>query len=139
MEAREAASADRIGNVVAPTDEQIAGFIQSSFRSVWTLELLLHLARTEDRGWTAQELVDALRASDSIVSHGLQALLAAGLIVVDEDAGARYRPASADLAALADGAARLYAQRPDAVRRLIVGAGADSLSAVADAVRLRRD
>ena len=124
---------------VAPGDEQIAGFIKSSFRSVWTLELLLHLARAEDRGWSPQELVDALRASDSIVSQGLEALLAAGLIVVDEAAGARYRPASADLGALADGAARLYAQRPDAVRRLIVGAGADSLSAFADAFRLRRD
>jgi hypothetical protein len=124
---------------VTPTDEQIAGFIQSSFRSVWTLELLLHLARTEDRGWTPQELVDALRASDSIVSRGIEALLAAGLIVVDEAAGARYRPASADLAALSDGAARLYAQRPDAVRRLIVGAGSDGLAAFADAFRLRRD
>ena len=124
---------------MAPDDEQIAGFIKSSFRSVWTLELLLHLARTEDRGWTEQELVDVLRASDSIVSQGLEALLAAGLIVVDEAAGARYRPASADLAALADGAARLYSQRPDAVRRLIVGAGGDSLSAFADAFRLRKD
>ena len=124
---------------MAPTDEQIADFIRSSFRSVWTLELLLHLARAEDRAWTGDELVGALRASDSIVTQGLAALLAAGLIVVDEAAGARYRPASADLAALADGAARLYAQRPDAVRRLIVGAGSDSLSAFADAFRLRRD
>ena len=124
---------------MAPTDEQIAGFIQSSFRSVWTLELLLHLARSEDRGWTPQELVDVLRASDSIVSQGLEALLAAGLIVVDDAAGARYRPASANLAALADGAARLYSQRPDAVRRLIVGSGTDGLAAFADAFRLRRD
>ena len=122
-----------------PTDQQIAGFIQSSFRSVWTLELLLHLARAEDRAWTGDELVGALRASDAIVAQGLDALLAAGLIVVDEAAGARYRPASAELAALADGAARLYSQRPDAVRRLIVGAGGDSLSAFADAFRLRKD
>ena len=124
---------------MAPDDEQIAGFIQSSFRSVWTLELLLHLARTEDRGWTPQELVDVLRASDSIVSQGLETLMAAGLIVVDDAAGARFRPASPNLAALVDGSARLYAQRPDAVRRLIVGASDDSLSAFADAFRLRRD
>ena len=124
---------------MAPTDQQIAGFIGSSFRSVWTLELLLHLARTEDRAWTPDELVSALRASVSIVTQGLDALVAAGLIVVDEAAGARYRPASAELAALADGAARLYAQRPDAVRRLIVGASTDGLSAFADAFRLRRD
>jgi hypothetical protein len=122
-----------------PTDQQIAGFITSSFRSVWTLELLLHLARAEERSWTADELVGALRASGSIVAQGLEALLAAGLIVVDEAAGARYRPASAELAALAEGAARLYAQRPDAVRRLIVGASESGLAAFADAFRLRRD
>jgi hypothetical protein len=126
-------------DALTPTDQQIAGFITSSFRSVWTLELLLHLARTEDRSWTPDELVGALRASASIVAHGLEALLAAGLIVEDEDAGARYRPASAELAALAEGAARLYAQRPDAVRRLIVGASESGLAAFADAFRLRRD
>ena len=124
---------------MAPTDQDIAGFIRSSFRSIWTLELLLHLAREPDRAWTPKELVGSLRASEAIVARGLEALLTAGLIVVDEAAGARFRPASADLAALADGAARLYAQRPDAVRRLIVGASDDSLSAFADAFRLRRD
>jgi hypothetical protein len=40
---------------VPPTDQDIAGFIRSSFRSVWTLELLLHLARGPDRAWTAEE------------------------------------------------------------------------------------
>ena len=122
-----------------PNDQQIAGFIRSSFRSVWTLELLLHLARTEDRSWTADELVGSLRASESIVAQGLEALLAAGLIVADEAAGARYRPASPELADLADGAARLYGQRPDAVRRLIVGGSEGDLAAFADAFRLRRD
>jgi len=80
-----------------------------------------------------------LRASESIVAQGLEALLAAGLILVDDPAGARYRPASAELAALAEGAARLYAQRPDAVRRLIVGVSEGGLAAFADAFRLRRD
>jgi hypothetical protein len=123
-----------------PTDQQIAGFISSSFRSVWTLELMLHLARTGDRAWTADELVGALRASGSIVATGLDSLLAAGLIVVDEAAGARYRPVSPALAALAEGAGRLYAQRPDAVRRLIVGSTDEgALAAFADAFRLRRD
>ena len=124
---------------MSPTDQDIAGFIRSSFRSVWTLELLLQLARSSDRAWTPGELVGSLRASEAIVARGLEALLAAGLIVVDADAGARFRPVSLDLAALVDGSARLYAQRPDAVRRLIVGASDDSLSAFADAFRLRRD
>jgi hypothetical protein len=125
-------------SALTPTDQEIAGFIRSSFRSVWTLELLLHLSRAADRAWTADELVGALRASDAIVARGLDALLAAGLIVVDEAAGARFRAASPRLAALVEGAGRLYAQRPDAVRRLIV-AGEDGLAAFSDAFRLRRD
>ncbi len=122
-----------------PTDQDIAGFIRANFRSVWTLELLLHLKHHGERGWAPAELVGALRASDAIVAQGLAMLLAAGLIVVDEGGQASYRPATRDLAALADGAERLYAARPDAVRRLIVGTGEDGLAAFADAFRLRRD
>lgn len=122
-----------------PTDQEIATFIRGSFRSVWTLELLLHLRDHGERAWSAAELVGALRASDAIVAQGIDSLFAAGLIIVDAERNASYRPASDDVAALADGAARLYAQRPDAVRRLIVGATEDGLAAFADAFRLRRD
>jgi DNA-binding transcriptional regulator PaaX len=122
-----------------PSEQELAGFIRSSFRSVWTLELLCHLKRHPDRAWSHAELVQALRASESIVTTGLEALLAAGLIVVEEDGSARYGPAGSDLNALAEGAETLYAQRPDAVRRLIVGRGEDSVAAFADAFRLRRD
>jgi hypothetical protein len=122
-----------------PTDQEIATFIRGSFRSVWTLELLLHLRDHGDRAWGGPELVGALRASDAIVAQGIDSLFAAGLIIVDSERNASYRPVSKEVAALADGAARLYAQRPDAVRRLIVGATEDGLAAFADAFRLRRD
>ncbi len=122
------------------TDErELAGFIRSTFRSVWTLELLLYLKEHKDRSWARPELVQGLRASDSIVATGLECLLAAGLIIVEGDGNVCYRPASPGLEALAEGAERLYAQRPDAMRRLIVDPGADGLTAFADAFRLRRD
>ncbi len=122
-----------------PSEQELAGFIRSTFRSVWTLELMLHLKQHGGRPWSPAELVQSLRASDSIVANGLASLLAAGLIIVEEDGGARYRPVSADVEALAEAAEALYAQRPDGVRRLIVDPDADGVSAFAEAFRLRRD
>jgi hypothetical protein len=120
------------------SEDEIANFIRSSFRSVWTLELLLLLKR-DPRSWPRDAIVAALRASDLIVAQGLDALTAAGLAIVDEGGNAAYRPASPAAAALVDGAEALYARSPDAVRRLIVGAFADPLAAFADAFRLRKD
>ena len=120
------------------SDDEVSSFIRSSFRSIWSLELLLLLKR-EPRPWPRAELVAALRASEVIVAHGLEALTAAGLVSVDEEGQAAYRPASKDLARLAEGADSLYARSPDAVRRLIVGAIPNPLAAFADAFRLRRN
>jgi DNA-binding transcriptional regulator GbsR (MarR family) len=113
-------------------------FIRSSFRSVWSIELLLLLKR-EPRPWTREEIVSALRASDLVVSQGLDALVAAGLVAVEEGGRASYRPASPDTAALVDAAETHYARSPDAVRRMIVDASTGSLGAFADAFRLWKD
>jgi hypothetical protein len=120
------------------SDDEVASFIRSSFRSVWSLELLLLLKR-EPRCWPRAELVAFLRASEIIVANGLEALTAAGLAVTDEAGNAAYRPASDDIGRLADGTESLYARSPDAVRRLIVGTIANPLTAFADAFRLRKE
>jgi hypothetical protein len=120
------------------SDDEVANFIRSSFRSVWSLELLLLLKR-EPRLWARAELVGALRASDLIVAQGLEGLTAAGLALIDEAGSAAYRPASADIARLVEGAESLYARSPDAVRRLIVGAIPNPLAAFADAFRWRKE
>jgi len=114
-------------------------FLRDTFRSVWSLELMLHLERAPKRGFQAAELVEALRASQAIVDQSLGALLAAGLIVVEEDGAARYAPANARLAELAADARAMYASRPDAVRRIIVSGAASGATAFADAFRFRRD
>ena len=120
-------------------DQDVASFIRSSFRSVWAIELMLHLKRNSGRGWQRQELVEALRASDLVVANALEALVAAGLCLTLEDGAVRYAPASPDIERLADATEELYARKPDAVRRLIVAAAGDGLAAFADAFRLRRD
>jgi hypothetical protein len=118
--------------------DHVSSFIRSSFRSVWSLEVLLLLKR-EPRAWSDAEIVAALRASDLIVSQSLAGLGDAGLVVTDAAGRSEFRPASEEAAAMVAEAANLYAQSPDAVRRLILGSSTSGLEAFADAFRLRKD
>jgi DNA-binding IclR family transcriptional regulator len=118
-------------------DEELLGFIGSSFRSVWALELLLLLKR-ERRTWAKSELVATLRASDLVVSKALDSLVAAGLASVDDE-GAAYMPVSGEVAMRIDEAEQLYLTRPNAVRRAIVSAETSSATAFANAFRLKKD
>jgi hypothetical protein len=121
-----------------PSDEDVTGFISATFRSVWALEVLLFLKQAPERSWDRSELVAALRASDSVIAHSVDGLLAAGL-AVSEGGRTRYGPASVQLARLVHATEAHYAQRPDATRRLIILPRHDGLSAFADAFRLRKD
>ncbi|MGZ8284908.1 MAG: hypothetical protein ACXW27_05920 [Allosphingosinicella sp.] len=118
---------------------EVVEFIRSHFRSVWSLELLLHLRRHPDRFWSTAELVEVLRASQAVVATGIETLLAGGLIVVQKDGGARYAPASPDLDERVGETEEVYGRKPDAVRRLIVLSANSGVTAFADAFRLRRD
>jgi hypothetical protein len=119
-----------------PAENDLTGFIRSSFRSIWSLELLLLLKRNM-RPWTHEEIVRTLRASDLIVSQSLQTLACGGLIVIGENDDVIYRPASRRLSLMADEVEDLYARSPDAIRRLIV-TSSSGLAAFADAFRLRK-
>jgi hypothetical protein len=122
-----------------PTDEEIAGFIRDTFRSIWALEVLLVLKSETDRTWPRAELVSALRASDAVIDGSIAGLLAAGLVVIEEGGLVRYAPAGAALAGLVEATEAVYRQKPDSVRRLIILPRHDGLSAFSDAFRLRRD
>lgn len=122
-----------------PGKQEVTRFIRSTFRSVWSLELLCHLRNHADRDWRPDELVAALRASDLIVSHSLAALTAAGLVVMHGNCAVRYQPATPALEAQVAAVVQLYAKSPDAVRRLIVSSAARELAAFADAFRIRSE
>jgi hypothetical protein len=122
---------------VTGPDDDLLRFIGSSFRSVWSLELLL-LMRRDARLWSKPELVSMLRASDLVVTKALDELLAAGIITLEGD-GARYMPASDDIRRHVEEVGKLYSTRPDAVRRAIVASGTSGATAFADAFRLRKD
>lgn len=120
-------------------EKDLTSFLRSTFQSVWSLELLFLLRRDMGRLWSRSEMVTALRASDLVVSQAVQDLIAAGLVVPESDDCVRYSPLSDELNALVAEAQELYAKSPDAVRRLIIRARSDSLSAFADAFKFRRD
>jgi hypothetical protein len=120
-------------------DQDVASFISSSFRSVWAIELLLHLKRNQEHDWSTADLVQAMRASELVVSSGLASLLSAGLVVQDASGASRYAPASPEIERLAEATEALYAKKPDAVRRIIVTSASDGVAAFADAFRLRRE
>ena len=122
--------------MASPSDDLLR-FIGSSFRSVWALELILILKR-EPRVWARDELVSTMRASELVVSKAVDALVAAGLASV-EGHGVTYMPINDAVAACVDELEKLYAVRPDAVRRAIVSASATGATAFAEAFKLRRD
>ena len=68
---------------------EVSSFICSTFRSAWSVELLLFLKRNRERSWSHAEIVAALRGSDLVVSQGAEAMLAAGLVLIEEDGLAR--------------------------------------------------
>ena len=118
-------------------DQDLLTFIGSSFRSVWALELVLVL-KSEPKVWTRPELVTTMRASELVVSKALDSLVAAGLASLEGE-GARYMPVSDQVAECVEQAERLYSSRPNAVRRAIIAASTDGVTAFADAFRLRKD
>jgi hypothetical protein len=120
-------------------DRELVDLLRGSIRSVWNLELLLFMARNAQRGWRADDLVRELRASDFIVSEGLQTLQTAGLASPAGEGTHRYLPASGDLDRLVQQLERQYRERPQSVTRAIFSAPNDKLQTFADAFRLKRD
>jgi hypothetical protein len=120
-----------------PDDNDLLAFAASSFSSVWALELLLVL-KSQRRSWPQAELVTTLRASELVVAKALDSLLAAGLVSIDDD-GIAYVPVNDEVASKVDSIEKLYAARPNTVRRAIVVATQDGASFFANAFKLRKD
>lgn len=120
-------------------DQDIAGFIRASFRSIWSLETLILLRKESSRWWVKSEIVSALRASDLVVSQSLEGLCIAGLVIVGETDRARYQPVNEALERSVQATLDLYARSPDAVRRMIVTSSSPGLAAFAQSFRLKKD
>jgi DNA-binding IclR family transcriptional regulator len=108
--------------------------LREHVRSVWGVELLLLLRADPDRCWTPAELVRELRASTALVNDNLQRFVTSGLVVPD-DGGYRYAPASPVLEELCAQLESAYRERPVAVINMI--ARPDPLQSLADAFKFR--
>jgi hypothetical protein len=122
-----------------PLEKEVISFLRSTFRSIWSMELLFLLLDDPSRCWSGPEMVSALRASELVVSQAVEPLVTAGLVVPEEDDCVHYGPVSDDLHQLVLATRALYLKSPDAVRRLIIRAQSDNLVAFADAFKFRKD
>jgi hypothetical protein len=119
--------------------EDVLQFIQTSIPSVWTLELLLLMRRFAARAWSAQTLNSELRSSMLIITSGLAALIAAGLVLEQAEGSYCYRPARPELGDLVDRLASAYAEYPFAVTQAILAAPNDKIRNFANAFRIKKD
>lgn len=121
-----------------PDEKNVSEFLRSTFRSIWSLELLFLLADDATRCWSSAEMVAALRASELVVNQAIDNLNAAALVVPEPGECFRYAPASDEVRALVASARALYAHSPDAVRRLIIHSQSNHLIRFADAFKFRK-
>lgn len=121
------------------TRNEVEDFIRATFRSVWALELLSLLRKNRGLPLSHREMVDGLRASDYVVVQSLDNLSTMGLVSTETDGSARYTAAQGNSDHLVEQTEQLYATSPNAVRRIIASAVNPSLTAFANAFRLRND
>ena len=121
-----------------PNEFDVESFIVGNFRSVWAIELVRTLLADAETGFSPDELVKQLRASNAVVQQSVGALSAVGLVVVENDR-VRLHIRNDQARELLEAAVELYRKRPDRVRRLIIAASSPGLTAFADAFRLRKD
>lgn len=114
-------------------EDDILQFVRNWVPSAWTLELLLLLCRDPGSPWTCEALVRELRGTLSLVMQNLAVLTNAGLIAETADGRYAYRPQTPELAALVDGLARLYRQKPITVLQTIFTTPSDKIRLFADA------
>lgn len=119
-------------------DKDVSEFLQDSFQSVWSLELLLVLQGQSDRSWTPQQLIAELRSSEAVIQQGIKDLLAAGLILTEGGDQVRYGPASDTLRSIVPRVIKTYQVEPSNVRRLIVQGSSEKLRNFSDAFRIVR-
>ena len=122
-----------------PSDSDIKSFISSSFRSVWAIDLIQFLRSEPARTHSRDELIDALRASDSVVGQCMESLLAAGLITLTDEGQVGLRTSDPRTAEMIAASIDFYSKSPDKVRRIIVSNTVPGITAFADAFRLRKD
>jgi DNA-binding IclR family transcriptional regulator len=114
-------------------------FIHDHIESVEHLEVLLLLARTSDRGWTASEVAETLYSHPGSIRLRLARLLGQGLLREIEEACYKYAPRTTELHETVQRVSHYYHERRVAVITLIASKPLDNVRAFSDAFRIRRN
>jgi hypothetical protein len=125
--------ADYLGGAVV-LDADLLGFVKSSIRSTWALELLLLVRKEPSRVFRQDELVRDLRSTTALIARCMKELQSAKLLSCEAN-GCRYAPASPELDQMCERLERAYAERPVAVINAIIQSPADRRQDFADAFR----
>lgn len=121
------------------TEHDIERFIGDSFSSIWDLELLSYVLQAPNEPHAPADLVGKMRASELVVSQGIQSLVAAGIAYLDDEGRLLFQPVNDEVASCARQANDFYARFPGRTRRLMISRLTPGLNAFADAFRLRKD
>ena len=117
------------------SEEEVLDFAGASFRSVWALELLLMLRRST-RSWTPAEIIKELRSSRVVVIEALNNLIAAALVVQEDNGDYRYGGVGL-MEQMIGELERLYTVKPTLVMRKIVNSPNTKLQILSDAFRIK--
>ena len=123
----------------ADFSDEFCRFLQEIVPSVEAAELLLLLTRAPARAFSAAEAVAELGAgyAEAEAAHNLETLRACGLVGVQADGRALYRPAAEGLAAHARTLEKVYRERPVTLIRVIYALRDSKIRSFADAFKLR--
>jgi predicted transcriptional regulator len=117
-------------------EDTVLNFAAALFKSVWALDVLIALRNGRTRAWQADEIIRELRGSRLVVEEALKGLLAAGLVVEEDDGSFRYQPASG-MEEMVGELEKLYAIKPTAVIKKIASSPDVKLQILSDAFRIK--
>jgi hypothetical protein len=117
------------------SEDEVLEFAGASFRSVWALELLL-LLRRSGRSWTPAAIIKELRCSRVVVVEALNNLLAAALVMQEDNGDYRYAGVG-QMEQMVEELEGLYAVKPTLVVRKIVESPNTKLQILSDAFRIK--
>jgi hypothetical protein len=118
--------------------QDVHQFLHQNIESVEQLEVLLLLWGRPERGWTADDVANAIYSHPSSVVRRLRMLLGQGLLREREVGCFQYAPRTPELHETVTRLNHTYRERRVAVITLIASKPIDNVRAFSDAFRIRR-
>jgi hypothetical protein len=119
--------------------QPVSEFVRATIKSVWALELLLHMRRKSGEASTVDQLTREMRGSRTMVTEVLSQLQTAGLTMDEGEGHFRYRPASQQIDALVVELEHVYSERPTALIKEIASSPSSKIQSFADAFKFRKE